>query len=209
MGFKRDRHHRRSIRLKGYDYTSPGAYFITICTYQRQCLFGEIINGEMQLNKCGQIAAECWNEIPNHFRQTKLDNYVIMPNHIHGILVITDTPRRGMAMPCPYDRPRPHGRGMALPCPYGRQQDTQPLIKRQFGKPIAQSIPTIIGSFKSAVTKRINIVRHAKGTPVWQRNYYDHIIRDDASMQHIRHYIQNNPRSWQSDQLHPKNPSKW
>ncbi|MEB3359488.1 MAG: transposase [Synechococcales bacterium] len=174
-------HRRRSIRLKHHDYTAPGAYFITICTHQRQCLFGDIINGEMRLNEFGQIAADCWQEIPHHFHPVRLDNFVIMPNHVHGILVITDTPRRGMALPCPYPR--------------------------QFGKPIAQSISTIVGSFKSAVTKRINMLRDTPGTPVWQRNYYDRIIRDDLSMQHIRRYIQNNPHAWRIDQLHPANRS--
>ncbi|MEO1522737.1 MAG: hypothetical protein AAFU78_18425, partial [Cyanobacteria bacterium J06633_2] len=99
MAFNPEHHHRRSIRLKGYDYSSPGAYFITICTYQRQCLFGEIIDRKMHLNTFGHIAAACWNEIPNHFRQTILDSYVIMPNHVHGILVITDKSCRGIAMP--------------------------------------------------------------------------------------------------------------
>jgi REP element-mobilizing transposase RayT len=231
MAFNRDKHHRRSVRLKGYDYTAPGAYFITICTYQRQCLFGKIVDDQMHLNDFGQIASECWNDIPNHFRQTTLDAHVIMPNHIHGILIITDKSRRGMALPCPdapscpdnqsnscdtameiprdNDQLRQSRRGMALPCPYTPLSGVQQFNDRQFGQPIAQSISTIVGSFKSVVTKRINLLRNAKGTPVWQRNYYDHVIRDDASMHYIRSYIQNNPRSWLSDQLYPDISSKW
>jgi REP element-mobilizing transposase RayT len=105
-----------------------------------------------------------------------------MPNHIHGILLITD-----------------EGRGKALPCPYGRR----------FGKPIPGSLPVIIGSFKSAVTKRINRLRDAPGNPVWQRNYYEHVIRDGQSCHTLRQYIANNPLSWELDQLNPNNPSRW
>ncbi len=94
MPYDRNKHHRRSTRLKGYDYTSAGAYFITICTHQRECLFGEIVQGEMQLNDFGQIAMDCWQTIPDHFSdRVRLDEFVIMPNHVHGILVIPDNGR--------------------------------------------------------------------------------------------------------------------
>lgn len=190
MRYDPARHHRRSMRLKGYDYGAAGAYFITICTYQRHCLFGEIIDGEMHLNEFGRVVADCWDAIPGHFPSIQLDESVVMPNHVHGILVVTDTPRRGMALPCPYP--------------------TMPRTEtREFGKPLAQTISTVVGSFKSAVTKRINILRNAPRTPVWQRNFYDHIIRHEASMQRIQHYVQTNPSSWRSDQLHPNVSSKW
>ncbi|MBD1905464.1 transposase [Funiculus sociatus GB2-A5] len=182
MKYDPNKHHRRSIRLKGYDYSQVGVYFITICTHQRQCLFGAIANSKMELNPYGQIAAECWDGIPQHFSRIQLDACVVMPNHLHGILVITDA-----------------GRDMALPCPY----------ERQFGKPISGSLSTAIGSFKSVVTKRINLVRGAPGTPVWQPNFYEHIIRSEPSLQRIREYIHTNPQSWEVDQLHPNNPSKW
>jgi putative transposase len=183
------KHHRRSIRLKGYDYSSPGAYFITLCAYQRHCLFGEIVNGEMQLNECGAIATECWQAIPSHFQKIQLDAFVVMPNHVHGILWIKETNGRGLAF----------GRGLAMPNPY----------EGKFGKPIAGSIPTVVGSFKSIVTRRINILRNAPRTPVWQRGYYDHIIRSERSLHILRQYIQHNPLCWQDDQLHPDNPSAW
>lgn len=143
-------------------------YFITICTHQRQCLFGKVVNGEMQLNKIGGIVNHCWQAIPNHFSKVQLDSFVIMPNHIHGILVITN-PRRDMAMPCPYP-------------PYSNPQH---LPKREFAKPIAGSLSIIVGSFKSAATKHINLFYGTPGTPVWQKNYYEHIIRSEESLQFI------------------------
>ncbi|MEM1293458.1 MAG: transposase [Cyanobacteria bacterium P01_H01_bin.162] len=187
MPYNPDKHRRRSLRLPHYDYASPGAYFITICTYQRQCLFGEIRDGVMKLNKFGEVARDCWQAIPDHFAHVQLDAFVVMPNHIHGIIVITDNTRRGTAMPCPYPTPQ----------------------KRQFGESIPGSLPTIIGAYKSAVTKRINAARKVRGISIWQRNYYEHIIRNDIALDRIRRYVQNNPASWQADQLHPDLPSQW
>ena len=181
MKYNPAKHHRRSIRLKGYDYTRSGLYFITICTYQKQCLFGDILDKQLRLNDFGNTASECWQAIPKHFPKIKLDEFVIMPNHIHGILFITD-----------------NHRGKALPCSY----------KGKFGNPVAGSIPTIIGSYKSAVTKRINIIRNSKGSSLWQRNYYEHIIRNEESLNRIREYIINNPLSWKTDKLHSNNPHK-
>ncbi|MBD2108497.1 transposase [Nodosilinea sp. FACHB-13] len=182
MKYNPDKHHRRSLRLKEYDYSSAGAYFITICTFQRHCLFGQVVNGETQISEFGSIATECWQAIPEHFPHIELDGYIVMPNHVHGILVAED-PRKGFALPCPY--------------------------ASVFGKMSSGSIPTVVRSYKSATTKHINTLRDAAGTPVWQRNYYDHIIRNGRSLQHMRHYITNNPVSWADDQLHPCNPSKW
>jgi putative transposase len=90
MTYDPEKHHRRSIRLKGYDYTQPGAYFITICTQGRECLFGEIIDGEMHLNEAGQIVVQTWQDLPNHISNVQLDAFVVMPNHVHGIIIITD-----------------------------------------------------------------------------------------------------------------------
>ncbi|MBE9111799.1 transposase [Nodosilinea sp. LEGE 07298] len=193
MKYNPNKHHRRSIRLKGYDYSAAGAYFITICVFQRHCLFGQVVEGDMQLNEFGQIAAECWQAIPDHFPHIELDGWVVMPNHVHGILVAKDT--------C---------RGFALQSPYANPGDTlQNPLTPVFGKMSSGSISTVIRSYKSATTKHINTLRDAAGTPVWQRNYYDHIIRDERSLQHMRYYITNNPVTWVDDQLHPCNPSKW
>ncbi|MEH2451160.1 transposase [Nostoc sp.] len=170
-------HQRRSIRLKGHDYTQPGTYFITLCTQGRQCLFGNVVKGKMQLNYLGHIAFNCWEAIPDHFPHIELDTFVVMPNHLHGILVITD---------------------MSV----GAWQCHAPT-REQFGKPVRGSIPTVIGSYKSAVSKSINVIWHTKRQSIWQRNFYEHISRDQKSLDHIRQYILDNPQRWADD---PENP---
>ncbi|MCX8051233.1 MAG: transposase [Chlorobi bacterium] len=176
------RPNRRSIRLKGYDYTQPGAYFITIVTQDRTCLFGEVVDGEMRLNALGEIVRACWLGIPGHFPHAALDAFMVMPNHVHGIIVIADYVGARHAVPL----------------------HTVPLRQRErFGKPVAGSIPTIIRSFKSIVTKRINEHRKTPGVPVWQRNYYEHIIRSDESLNRIRQYIVENPLRWAFDLENP------
>ena len=179
MTYNPEIHHRRSIRLKGYDYTRAGAYFITICVKDKYCLFGKIMNGKMKLNELGQVTETCWIEIPNHFPNTNLDEFVIMPNHVHGIIVLRDTV----------------GERHAVHLRYGDQSKKI----EQFGKPVPSSIPTIIRSFKSAVTRHINILRQSPGTPVWQRDYYEHIIRNETALNQIRQYIIHNPFRWKTD----------
>jgi putative transposase len=180
MRFDPEKHHRRSIRLKGYDYRRQGAYFVTICTHDRLCLFGEVVGGEMRLNEYGRIALGCWKEIPLHFPQAELDAFVVMPNHVHGIIVLTVGARH------------------AVPLQNGISEKTE-----QFGKPVAGSIPTIIRSFKSATTRHINALRGTPGSPVWQRNYYEHIIRNEESLNRIREYIKTNPLRWAMDSENP------
>jgi putative transposase len=175
--------HRRSIRLPEWDYTEAGAYFVTIVTYQRETLFGAVVDGEMVSSEFGRIVAEEWGRTAVVRPYVRLDEFVVMPNHIHGILVITDE-RRGTAPPC---------RGMAAPCPY----------IGKFGKPIAGSLPTIVRSFKSAVAKRINERRDTPGVPVWQRNYYEHIVRNEQDLNTIRQYIHDNPARWAEDAENP------
>ena len=176
-------HHRRSIRLKGYDYSRTGAYFITICAYNRLCLFGEIIDGEMRANPCGETAAACWRDLPRHFETITLGDWVVMPNHIHGILVI--------------------GRGEAsavesLKKTNPMAADASPL--RPNGTQ-SGSLGAIVQNYKSVAARRINILRGASGVPVWQRNYWEHIIRDEASYGDLTRYILNNPKQWTMDRL--------
>lgn len=171
---------RRSIRLPMYDYTSCGGYFITICTQNQQCVFGNIVDGQMVLNDAGQIVADEW-EITSQIRDNiQLDQWVVMPNHFHGILFISNSGNVSA--------------GTARRAP----------TKEQFAQPVSGSIPTIVRSFKSAVTKRINELQNTAGCKLWQRNYYEHIVRDENDLNRIREYIKNNPAQWKLDQLHPE-----
>jgi len=108
MRYDPNRHHRRSIRLSGYDYSQAGAYFITICTQDRACLFGDVVDGEMRLNDAGRVAQQCWRQIPAHFPNVELDEFVVMPNHVHGILVITDVGAKNFS-PLHLTEQIPHG----------------------------------------------------------------------------------------------------
>ncbi|MGJ3249831.1 MAG: transposase [Elainellaceae cyanobacterium] len=197
MKYNPDRHHRRSIRLSGYDYTSPGAYFITICTHHRERLFGEITNGTMQLNPLGERVQACWLSLPRQFSRLRLDEYVVMPDHFHGILVLPEKPCRGDAfednVPVKTDRYQSNASPL-------RPTDANAVGNRG-DRPIGTqsgSIGAIIQNFKSVSTRRINQIRHTPGIPVWQRSFYDHVIRNDKSMHHIRHYIQTNPSAWKN-----------
>lgn len=165
-----NRHHRRSIRLQKYDYSEIGAYFITICTYNRECLFGDIVNDAVILNELGVIAHDEWLRTVEMRKDIGLDEFVIMPNHLHGVITI-----KGHAQRAP--------------------------TFEQFGKPTSSSVPTIIRGYKSAVTKQINEVYRAHEIKVWQRGYYEHVIRNEKSFCQIREYIVNNPMNWQQDEM--------
>jgi REP element-mobilizing transposase RayT len=176
------KHHRRSIRLKGWDYRRPGWYFVTMVVQNRECLFGRVENKKMVLNDFGKICNECWLAIPDHFKNVQLDEYQIMPNHVHGIIVIT---KLG-------DNPGVVGARHVSPL----QQQSQQYPPRG---PKPGSIGAIIGSFRSAVSNRINKIRRTPGAKLWQRNYYEHIIRDENELNRIRWYIKNNPLKWPGD----------
>lgn len=179
-------HNRRSIRLRGYDYTQPGAYFVTICVHDRQQkLFGDVIDGKMVLNDAGKYANKCLMEIPKHFPHAKLDECLVMPNHIHGIICLTN--RRGTACRAPM-RDDGLNSGTACRAPTGTTE--------KFGKPTIGTIPTIIRSYKSAVSKQIH---KSDKKFKWQRNYYEHIIRNELSLFFIRKYIRENPLHWNID----------
>ena len=170
-----DKYHRQSIRLKDYDYTQSGAYFVTICTHKRECVLGDVVNGEMRLNELGQVVEMEWLKTAEIRDNVELDEFVVMPNHIHGIVVITES----------------HvGATGWSPLPTG---------------PAPKSLGAIIAGFKSVVTKCINEMRHTPGIPIWQRNYYEHIIRDEDDLHQIQLYIVNNPLRWELDSENPKN----
>jgi putative transposase len=208
--FDSQKHHRRSIRIKEYDYAQPGAYFVTIVTHRREMLFGEIKNGETMLNDFGIIADECWRAIPEHFPFVELGAYVVMPNHVHGVIVINDMDDgtgRGVidvgathvidGGGCAND-----GRGaIHLPRTAGAGYRAPTDHIEQFGKPIKGSLPTIIRTYKAAVTRRIG--REHNAVSIWQRNYYEHIIRDEKDLQRITDYIEANPSRWDEDDENP------
>jgi putative transposase len=186
MPYDPERHHRRSIRLKGYDYSQAGAYFVTVCTQDREVLLGDIVDEAMRWNAYGDVVAACWDEIPTHFPTVDLDAFVVMPNHVHGVIVLAYTV--GARSPRPY-----HG-GETTP---GMETgvETMPLRNPTLGQ--------VVAYFKSQSTKRINEIRATPGVPIWQRNYYEHIIRDEHALQRIRDYIATNPLRWALDRENP------
>ena len=175
----------RSIRLKDYDYTQPGAYFVTIVTRNRACLFGDVVEGKIRLSNLGEIVRRDWQAIAEHFHHTEPDVFVVMPNHVHGIIFIEVGARHAVPLRSP-----------------STINDSTEHFER-FGKPVSGSIPTIVRSFKSVVTKDINELRHTRGASIWQRNYFEHVIRDEESLNRIRQYILDNPARWEFDRENP------
>ena len=177
------RKNRKSIRLKGYDYSGSGAYFATICVQKRKCIFGEIINKEMMLNDIGQIVQTVWDGLPDHYSHVRLDMCSIMPNHIHGIIILQDDNIVGADLNV------------------GAGFKPAPTVKR--GKNKRHGLPEIIRGFKTFSSRRINEYRDTKGRIVWQRNYYEHIVRNEKELDRIREYVINNPIQWESDKENP------
>lgn len=190
-------HHRRSIRLKGYDYSQAGLYFITICCQDRICRFGKIENGIMILNEFGEIAYNEWIKLSERFKNMELDVFQIMPNHIHGIIALNDTPTPVGAgfTPAPNTmQPR---------CDNGQPFDGQPFDGQPQG--IAPTVFDIVGAYKSLVANGCLEIYKSKNEimgKLWQRNYYEHIIRNEKSYQNISEYILNNPSKWNEDKFY-------
>jgi putative transposase len=172
---------RRSLRLKEYDYAQAGAYFVTICTQNRICLFGDIVDDQMRLNDAGTMLARVWSDIPKRFPLVAIDIYVIMPNHLHGIIVLHDVA--------------------------GEPRENTPV-----GSNAATRVPTlgdVIKAFKSSTTVEYGRGVKMKSWPgfqqtLWQRNYYDHVVRDDKDLVRIRRYIDENPARWAIDDVNPQ-----
>ena len=194
--FNPDIHHRRSVHLKDYDYSNAGAYFVTVCAWQRGCLFGEIVDGAMRLNEYGRIVEHEWLKTSDIRDNVELDYYVVMPNHFHGILMIADDvgATRWVAQ-------NKTSNGNAI----------RPIQERAIHRIAptktlqSNTLGAIIGQFKSVVTKRINEIRDNPGCPVWQRNYYEHVIRNDDELNVVRQYILDNPLKWEMDEENPAN----
>lgn len=179
--------------MKGYDYSQAGAYFVTIVAWQREMLFGEIVDGKMTLNEIGEIVSEKWQWLETQYEYVELGISVVMPNHFHGILVIHDDGRGGSRSAPVDDRNATiQGDSRIAPTP----------IKR---KPLGG----LIGAFKTVSTKQINLLRDTEGQVVWQRNYYERIIRDEREMDRIHRYIESNPSMWAEDEENPNNVNRW
>jgi len=164
-------HHRLSIRLKGYDYAQAGAYFITVCTQNRESAFGCVDDGDMRLNDAGRMVRSVWEGLPDRFPEMQLDAFVVMPNHVHGIAVFV-------------------GAGLALPGENGA----------------ASSAPTlgdVVRAFKSLSAIHVNRLFMRSGS-LWQRNYYEHVIRNERELDKIREYIATNPLRWALDRENPQ-----
>ena len=169
-----DKHQRRSIRLRDYDYSQAGAYFITICTHKKEYAFGDIRDGKIELTAIGKIASKYWIEIPEHFDAVELDEFVVMPNHIHGIVIINHV-------------------GV---------QNFEPL-RHKYQHVIPKSIGSIIRAYKSMVSHWCKANGHDHFR--WQRNFYEHVIRNEDDLDEIREYIVNNPLKWDLDSENPNN----
>jgi putative transposase len=170
MQYNPDYHHRQSIRLNGYDYSTSGAYFITICTHDREHLFGDIVNEIMELNTFGDLARSHLHQLSQHHSNIIMDESIVMPNHLHGIIILESS------------------------------MDS------------TKSIPEIIRGFKTFSAKQINKIRDLRGVPVWQKNYYDRIIRNELELDFVRQYIINNPQNWGADtnnQTQSSTPTDW
>ncbi len=160
-------HNRHSIRLKDYDYSLPGAYFVTICSWQREFIFGSVFDGQITLNDCGRVVEKAWLDLPRHYPNITVDKYIVMPDHFHGTLFQIEIP--------------------------------------QEEKAIRYGLSEIIRGFKSRSARQINNLLGSAGIPVWQRGFYDRIIRNPAELDLIRRYITENPTRWAADEKYPPN----
>ncbi len=186
--------HRQSLRLRGYDYSQPGKYFVTIVTKDRECLFGNVINDNMVLNDAGKSVKGFWLSIPEHYPKVVLDAYIIMPNHVHGIIVIKDKKFNNTVPVIPVGVPViPVGVQNLEPL---RDDIIIPKIN-QYQKIIPRSLGSIIRGFKIGVTKWFR--EYTEIHDVWQRNFYDHIVQTEKELWRIRAYIKNNPVHWDND----------
>ena len=171
---------RSSLRLRGFDYASPGAYFVTVCTWRRNCLLGDVVDGEVRLSPLGEIVTDCWKGISEHLPYAAVDVSIVMPNHMHGILFLHG------------ERPSAGTVGATHASPLHIPDTTS-------GQALS-SLSAVVGSYKAASTRLINRQRGTAGDPVWQRGFYEHVIRDEADLHRIRRYIEENPLRWAEDE---------
>ena len=193
MPYDPHKHHRRSVRLKGYDYSQAGAYFVTICTHRQQPLFGVIVDGQMRLSLLGQLVYAEWQQTAVVRPNVYLDAFVVMPNHLHGIIVIFLND----------DEAAIH-EGVAVGATW-RVAPTMMNAPEAKGSLQKGSLGAIVGQFKSAVTKQYRRLPDSDDSPIWQRNYHDQIIRNERHLTAVQQYICNNPANWAADDLFTEN----
>ena len=193
MKYNAEKRHRRSIRLQNYDYSQAGVYFITICIHKKACVFGNVANGEMILNKQGRIVSECWHDLSNHFSGIESDTFTIMPNHLHGIIVLHNC--RGLI-----------NQTLTNKIPTDQNRTNQTSTNWILMKNPEQTVGKIIRHFKARASKQ----QHDHGFYGfrWQRNYHEHIIRSENKLQRIREYIISNPGQWETDIENPDSINK-
>ena len=220
MPFDPERHHRRSIRLQGYDYALAGAYFMTICTYGREPLFGEIVDGVMHPNLFGQVVRSYWERIPHHAPNVVLDAFVVMPNHVHGIITLAGNARRGEALaggadaslqpPLANASPMQGSKGEALAegglgiAPTS-PANASPLPQATPHGTVSGSLGAIVQNWKALTSRRINRLRDSRGAVIWQEGFYERVIRNERELGAIRQYIADNPAQWSQG---AENPAK-
>lgn len=194
-------HRRRSLRLQEYDYSRSGAYFITMCAFNRECLFGNIDGAAAEINDCGRILAEIWQDVPKRYPGVELDEFVVMPNHVHGVIFITE-PVGAIPVGAIHELPLQNTPLQNTPLretSLHTNKQTRMIQRRNM------LLPKIIGYFKMNTAKRINQQRNTSGAAVWQKNYYEHVIRNGDALNRIREYIVNNPLQWALDRENPNN----
>lgn len=195
MKFNPALHHRKSIRLRGWNYAWSGWYFVTIVTKDRRCDLGSVRDGEMILTDLGKAAEECWVKIPQHHAGVRLDAFVIMPNHVHGIVVIDESVRRDVQL----NVPTRNNLDPSFPTHplYATRPEAMGALSPNKG-----TLSVVIRTFKAAVTTWARWNGHADFA--WQSRFHDRIIRSNEDLERIRWYIKNNPRSWNADEEDPE-----
>jgi putative transposase len=188
------KHHRRSIRLKGYDYTQPGAYFVTIVAWGRKEIFGQIHDGNMVLNRCGQIVMRTWQGLPCYYPNVVLGEFCVMPNHVHGIIQLVEPDWRWGGS---------FATAVAGPDPVMNKRGQEPAGGETRPYDMRHGLPEIVRAFKSYSARQVNYLRHTPGSPVWQRNYYERVVRNEDELRQMAAYILNNPLGWETDDENP------
>ena len=188
MTFNPDIHHRSSIRLRNYDYTSNGAYFVTICTQGKECLFGRIDGEAMVVNDAGRMVETVWYSLPERFPGIELDDFVVMPNHVHFIMFLV-----GAALAPPFCS------ALAPPVEIA-SMEKQGAASNRGAASSAPTLGTIVRAFKSISAIEVNRLLRRQGQPLWQRNYYERVVRNDGELHGFREYIQHNPARWAEDE---------